>query len=82
MTLSESQIHQAQDLVEKDLIQVLDSNHWLVSSTKGDNSYEVERADQSKYSFDFYCKCVGWKFSKTKDCKHCEAIRLYEAKNK
>lgn len=78
MSLSNSQIKQAKDLVAKDLIQEIDSDHWLVSSVKGNGSYEVERSDQSIYSFDFYCKCQGWKFSKSKDCKHCEAVRLYE----
>ena len=82
MTLSDNQMKQAKQLVEQDLIQELDSDHWLVSSVKGNGSYEVERVDQSQYSFDYYCKCQGWKFSKTKDCKHCEAVRRYQRRKK
>lgn len=82
MTLSDSQKKQAKQLVEQDLIQELDSNHWLVSSVRGSGSYEVEMTNQSRYNFDLYCKCLGWKFSTNKDCKHCEAIRLYLKRRK
>ena len=75
--LSDIQLKQAEELVEQELIQKLDSDHWLVSSIKGNGSYEVERVDQTKYSFDYYCKCQAWKFSKSKDCKHCEAVRIW-----
>src|SRR3990172_7737658 len=73
---------QAKQLVEQDLIQELDSDHWLVSSVKGNGSYEVERVDQSEYGFDYYCKCKGWQCKKgMKDCKHCEAVRIYQGIN-
>jgi len=81
-TLSDSQIEQANDLVTRQLIQEIDSDHWIVNSASSSGSYEVESADQSVHAYDLYCKCKGWQFKKgMKDCKHCEAVRIYQGIN-
>lgn len=80
-TLSISQIEEASNLVTKQLIQEIDSDNWIVNSASGTGIYAVTRAD-SIHAYDLYCKCKGWQFKKgEKDCKHCEAVRIYQKGN-
>lgn len=73
---SEKQIEKARNLVENDLVMQLDQDTFLVNSSSGDHSYEVQKIHDKPY--DYYCKCKGWQFSRVvKVCIHCLAISMY-----
>ena len=69
----------AKKLFDKDLIQKLDQDSFLVKGSNN-NSYEVLRTDNQPY--DYYCNCPAWKFDKERECKHVLAVLMYLKSNK
>jgi len=76
-TLSDNQIREAVMIAAENLVQVINQSKWSVTSLNKESSYDVVEADQV-HAYDLYCKCKGWQFKKgQKDCKHCEAVRIF-----
>ena len=83
MSLSEQQIKNAQKLVDNNQVQKIDDQHWLVSGSKG-HIYYIDTESDEIYTCWLDPKekklCKGWQFctGSIKECKHVEAVRIYE----